>query len=237
VSCYHIRKMLVDYQGGELDEGQASAVGAHLNACAACRSALAELESEAAAYEAYAVKMESALDPAPESCERAMARASLQPLPEGDEHRPPGFAWDFRAFLSASPWVRQALAAALLVAISVTGTLIAVRYYPAKESPAYNQTLGRSSGDQSLDAALKSIQRAEQEYLDAIQILTGIIEKEKSTINPGMLADYQRNLKMIDEHIAAARKAYYAHPSDAELAFFMLAAYSRKVEILQDLAS
>jgi hypothetical protein len=109
--------------------------------------------------------------------------------------------------------------------------------YRSKEEAVPPQAAIRSSGAKSLDAALRSIQRAEQEYLDAIRVLSAIVEKEKATINPGALAEFQRNLKMIDEHIAAARSAYYAYPSDPELAFYMLAAYSRKVEMLQDLAS
>jgi hypothetical protein len=52
-----------------------------------------------------------------------------------------------------------------------------------------------------------------------------------------MIADLQSNLKRIDEHIAATRKAYYARPQDPELGLYMLAAYSRKVQLLQELTS
>jgi hypothetical protein len=81
------------------------------------------------------------------------------------------------------------------------------------------------------------VQRAEQEYLRAIQQLSAVVEKQKSTLDPRVIADLQRNLKLIDEHIAATRNAYYAHPQDPELGLFMLAAYSRKVQLLQDLTS
>ena len=237
MSCYYFRKRIAEYQGGELEERQAAALEAHLRSCAACRRELDLLESEASVYEAYGTKVESALDPSPEICERAMERAEAQPRQARNEDRPAGRAWGFGAFPPVSSWARQALAAAILVAVSITATLLTVDHYRAKEAAVPPQAVIKSSGEKSLDAALRSIQRAEQEYLDAIRVLSAIVEKEKATIDPRMLAEFQRNLKMIDEHIAAARSAYYAYPSDPELAFYMLAAYSRKVELLQDLAS
>jgi hypothetical protein len=237
LSCYHFRKRIAEYQGGELEACQAAEMEAHLRSCAACRRELALLESEAGVYEAYAARVESAFDPSPEICERAMERAAARPHSARNEDRPAGRAWGFGSFLPVSSWARQALAAAVLVAVSVAATLLMVDRYRLKEAAAPAQAEINSSGEKSLDAALRSIQRAEQEYLDAIRVLSAIVEKEKATINPGTLAEFQRNLKMIDEHIAAARSAYYAYPSDPELAFYMLAAYSRKVEMLQDLAS
>ena len=237
MSCYRFRNRIAEYQDGELEERQAAAMEEHLRSCATCRRELAQLESEARVYEAYAARVESALDPSPEVCERAMERAAAQPRPARDEGRPAGRAWGFGAFLPVSSWARQALAAAILVALSVTATLLMVDRYRPDEAAVPARAEINSSGEKSLDAALRSIQRAEQDYLDAIRVLTAIVEKQKATINPGTLAEYQRNLKMLDEHIAAARSAYYAYPSDPELAFYMLAAYSRKVEMLQDLAS
>ena len=68
-------------------------------------------------------------------------------------------------------------------------------------------------------------------------MLTAVVEKQKSTLDPGIVREIQANLSLVDQHIAATRQAYYAHPADAELAISMLTAYSRKVELLQDLAS
>jgi hypothetical protein len=51
-----------------------------------------------------------------------------------------------------------------------------------------------------------------------------------------LVAELDRNPKTIDEAIASAQKAYHAHPADPELAQYMLRAYQRKVELLQELA-
>ena len=237
MSCTHFRKRIEEYHDGELEADQTAVLEAHLRGCADCRRELALLKSEASVYQAYANEVENALDPSPEMCERAVERASSQPLPVPPESRRAGRTWEWQTLLQVSPWVRQALAAVVLVAMSVTATLLIVNRRAPDQGSRIPQATIESSEVNSLDAALRSIQRAEQEYLDAIRVLSAIVEKEKATINPVMLAEFQRNLKSIDEHIAAARGAYYAHPSDPELAFYMLAAYSRKVEMLQDLAS
>jgi hypothetical protein len=93
------------------------------------------------------------------------------------------------------------------------------------------------AGDKGLEAAVRAIQRAEQEYLQAIQVLSAIVDQRKSTLQAGLVQEMERNLKSIDESIAATRQAYYSHPSDPYLAQYMLAAYSKKVELLQELAS
>jgi hypothetical protein len=238
VRCYQVRRVIEDYHYGELEDRQAAKVATHLRACDGCRRELTLLEGEARVYEAYAAKTENALDVAPELWKRAIGGAA-PPLPpaDGRNARQSEARW-LRAVVPASPWVRQALAAALLVAVSVSATLLIVQRQRAKETVALQQEyVAAGSSEKSLEAALKSIQRAEQEYLNAIQQLNAIVEKQKPTLDPRLVAELQVNLKMIDEHIAATRKAYYAHPTDADLALLMLAAYSRKVELLQDLTS
>jgi hypothetical protein len=49
--------------------------------------------------------------------------------------------------------------------------------------------------------------------------------------------ELERNLKAIDENIEATRRAFREHPSDPEYALYMLAAYARKVDLLQEVAS
>lgn len=237
MNCDQVRKLIEDYHDQELPDWQAAQVRSHLQECPSCRRELAALEGEARVYDAYAAQVEGSLDVPPSLHERALAGAKIEPRTTvGGEHGSGRVPW-WSSVVPASPWARQALAAVLLVAVSVTGTLMVVEYRRAKEAAGAGQVAMVGSGEQSLDAALKAVQRAEQEYLNAIQILTGIVDNQKSTLNPSLLADLQQNLQLIDQHIAAARKAYYEHPTDTALAISMLAAYSRKVEMLQDLAS
>jgi len=231
--------MLEDHHDGELEEPLAAEVTAHLRDCPKCGSELAKLEREARLYEAYAAKTESALEPPPDLWQRALESPGTVLRPVAYDNRPVGWTRWLSALVPASSWARQAVAAMLLVAISITCTLIIGEHYRAKKIASLEETstTADTSEEKSLETALKSIQRAEQEYLTAIRELSAIVEKQKTSLDPRVVAELQTSIRLIDEHIAATRKAYYAHPKDAELALYMLAAYSRKVELLQDLTS
>ena len=235
MKCDQIPRLIEDYHYGELATAEAEEVAAHLRDCATCRQQVAALDSEARMYEAYAVRTESALEVPPD-----LWKGALEGREAGSVKTPQtgGARW-WSALVPASSLARQAIAAVLLAAISVTGTLLVVGNYRSGESLVTQQAASQAggSGAKSLENALQSIQRAEQEYLKAIQQLNAVVEKQRPNLDPRIYAELQVNLRLIDEHIAATRNAYYAHPQDAELALYMLAAYSRKVSLLQDLTS
>ena len=143
----------------------------------------------------------------------------------------------FTAAMPTGSRLRLALGACALIILSVSATLVTVQYYHSRYASNGERISTAQGGERNLAAALRSIQHAEQEYLDAIRVLSAIVDKRKASLEPSLLAEMEANLRAIDESIAATRKAYQAHPSDPELAQFMLAAYSRKVELLLDLAS
>jgi hypothetical protein len=236
VKCEQVRKLIEDYHDEELDDLRKADVAAHLSGCQDCRNELRVLEAESRVYEAYAARTDLGLELPPQLSDRIAARVSAAGAGSTQNRQHRAGTW-LRAMFPATPWVRQALAAVLLVAVSVSGTLLLVRHYRAGERGESGPVSAGDPGDRSLETALKSIQKAEQDYLAAIRILTDIVEKQKSTLDPKTLAEVQANLKLIDEHIEATRRAYHEHPSNADLALYMLAAYSRKVELLQDLAS
>jgi hypothetical protein len=236
MSCEACRNLLEEYQYGELGEVETAQVTDHLRDCAACREALGGLEREAGLFQAYARETESSIRLSPEIWTRLSSRTSAETAGGGktDMRRDQG---RLQALLSRKLWIRQAIAALLLVGVSITGTLVVERRYRARESNPSLQVDTLQGVGEGLQGAVQSVQRAEQEYLRAIQQLSAVVEKQKSTLEPRVIADLQSNLKLIDEHIAATRSAYYAHPQDPELGLFMLAAYSRKVQLLQDLTS
>ncbi len=233
MKCDQIARLIEDYHYGELETKAAAEVTAHLQDCGFCRQQLAALEREAGIYETYAARTERALEVSPDLWKGALEDSAVA---MAKARRTGGVRW-LSALLPASFWARQAIAAMLLVAVSVTGTLLIVEHYRSRETLVSQQVAGRAgtSGEKSLEYALQSIQLAEQEYLKAIQQLNAIVEKQKPSLDPRIYAELQVNLRLIDDHIAATRNAYYAHPQDAELALYMLAAYSRKVALLQDL--
>jgi hypothetical protein len=234
MKCDRIASLIEDYHYGELEQPESAEVAAHLQACASCRRVLASLERETTLYENYGAAVEKDLGSSP------VLRQGVQPAPAaaGAGVVPGRRGWR-DAMGPGHGWAVQAIAAMVLVAVSVAGTLLYVeRRQPAESRISQeNVALDVTTGDSSLNEALKSIQRAEQDYLKAIQQLNALVEKQKPSLEPRIYAELQVNLRMIDGHIAATRKAYYAHPQDAELALYMLAAYSKKVALLQDLTT
>ncbi len=242
MNCKQCRRLLESYQDGELAEAQAAKVHHHLSQCAACAGELEILQSEEALFERYRASQAeeaSAATPRWEAVRQSLVRAASVP---GGEDR-----FRLLRFLSASHWVRQAVYASLLVAVSIAGTLFIVRRErpapPAgaesvvRRTPGTTVAVSSDVNNQGLESAMRAVRRAEQEYLQAIHLLNEVVDRRKATMDPRLVREIEGNLKLIDQSIAATRRAYYERPSDPELAQYMLAAYSKKVELLQELAT
>jgi anti-sigma factor RsiW len=78
------------------------------------------------------------------------------------------------------------------------------------------------------------IARAEHEYRQAIRLLDSAIAKRKEGLSPEIVRQYQNSLALIDSSIAASRRALHEHPNDLAAGQFLLAAYAKKVELMQD---
>lgn len=237
MKCRRVLSLLESYHDGELGRRRADRVRAHLTACDSCARQFELLEKESDLFRRYMEVLEGELRPRPGAWDKLRAA-----MGEADARarggRLPGI---FRRL--PLPAARQIGLAAAVAAVSVAATLVAVRFHPwAGRGPAEPAALQREAqpagtGQRSLESALASIRRAEQEYQQAIRILSEMVEKRKPSLDAGLVAEFERNLRAIDQAIEATRAAYYARPSDPDLAIFMLAAYSRKVELLEELAS
>jgi hypothetical protein len=82
----------------------------------------------------------------------------------------------------------------------------------------------------------KQIARAAQEYKSAIRLLDTAIAKRRDTLDPVVLREYQASLALIDDSIAQSRRALTQRPNDINAGQFLLTAYAKKVELMQDLA-
>lgn len=80
------------------------------------------------------------------------------------------------------------------------------------------------------------VARAVREYQGAVKLLARAVEKRKSELDPNAVAQYESSLALIDESIAASRRALNENPTDPTAARFLLAAYSKKVELMQEIA-
>ncbi|HEX4945587.1 MAG TPA: zf-HC2 domain-containing protein [Blastocatellia bacterium] len=82
----------------------------------------------------------------------------------------------------------------------------------------------------------QQIAKATREYQSAIKLLERTIAKRKTQLDEGTVKQFEGSLAMIDASIAASRDALRAHPNDPTAARFLLAAYSKKVELMQEIA-
>ena len=249
MKCEECRELLLEYRDGELDEELAASMQLHLGSCNGCAGELRSLETEGKLYSRYRQALEQDLDVDRAMWDAIRGKISSAAGVQGGSTRSlkdsPSGHWRLGSALRHK-FVRQAAMAAALVLISVSATLFAVRYFDRlKRHPVDAGSVSlpstdteRSVGDEkSLEGAMRAIRNAEHDYIDAIRVLSEIVDKRKPTLDPRLALELERNLKAIDESIEATRKAYYARPSDPYLAQYMLTSYSRKVELLQEIAS
>jgi hypothetical protein len=82
----------------------------------------------------------------------------------------------------------------------------------------------------------QQIARAEREYRSAIHLLDSAIAKRRDSLDPAVMREYATSLAMIDDSIAKSRRALRERPDDIAAGQFLLAAYAKKVELMQDIA-
>ena len=82
----------------------------------------------------------------------------------------------------------------------------------------------------------QQLARAEREYQNTIQLLDRRIARRKDSLDPAILAHYQTSLALINESIETSRRALRERPKDDIAAQFLLAAYARKVELMEEVA-
>jgi len=106
---------------------------------------------------------------------------------------------------------------------------------PKSAHPVTNQTAPpRQLTDQEL--MNRQIARAEHEYQKAIRLLDQAIAKQRDRLDPELIKQYESSLALIDNSIAASRRALRERPDDPTTGQFLLAAYAKKLDLMQDIA-
>jgi hypothetical protein len=242
MKCSEIEQLIEDYEYGELSPPLMQEVEAHLAFCRNCSRLFESLQSEAKMYETYGKTLESAIAIAPSMWDKVHDELAAESAIDRNRLRGKylfGRSFSFSKLLPDSAIARRMLYASILMLISIGSALLVIHYHdgnkPAMEATKAPQQV-QPVEQRSLQNALLAIQRAEREYVEAIRVLNNIVERHKASLDPKLATELERNLKAIDEAIASTQKAYHDHPTDPELAQYMLAAYQKKVELLQELA-
>lgn len=233
MKCFQVERLMEDYNDRELSREQVPEVEAHLSGCMHCSRLLDSLRREDKTYESFGKDLEQSLEIPPtmwaKICRGLDAESSIESEPVRRDRAGwlSGF-WNMRLHFTA---FRQVVFASILLAILAGGILLVIHRHGGSSAITADREQRRD-----LQYALLSIQKAEKQYVQAIQVLSSIVDQRKASLDPGVVAELDRNLKIVDEAIASAQRAYRAHPADSDLALYMLRAYQKKVELLQDLA-
>ncbi|MGH9959678.1 MAG: anti-sigma factor family protein [Pyrinomonadaceae bacterium] len=93
------------------------------------------------------------------------------------------------------------------------------------------QTNSKTRGPEQL------VHEAEQKYLAAIAMLSRTIERRRTSVDPETRAKLEQALVSIDRTIAGTRRVVRQHPDDPIAVKYMLAAYSKKVDVLRQMSN
>lgn len=105
---------------------------------------------------------------------------------------------------------------------------------PATAAPAAKRSESRRLSESEVINA--QVARAVREYEGAVKLLGRAVAKRKQELDPRAVAQFEDSLALIDQSIVASRRALREHPDDPTAARFLLAAYSKKVELMQEIA-
>jgi hypothetical protein len=94
--------------------------------------------------------------------------------------------------------------------------------------------IDRKLADQEL--LNRQIARAEREYQKAIRLLDQAIAKQRDRLDPALIKQYESSLALIDDSINASRRALRERPDDPAAGQFLLSAYARKLDLMQEIS-
>jgi len=81
------------------------------------------------------------------------------------------------------------------------------------------------------------VRDAEQKYLTAIAMLSRDVNRRRSQLDPMMLARFDVSLSEIDRTIKETRQVVRENPEDPIALQYLLAAYSKKVDVLREMTN
>jgi hypothetical protein len=199
----------------QLSSREAVRLERHLEKCGECRAMAEDFRVMAGAA--------AKLDP-PEPADNAWRGIRAKLAAADTEPARTGFATGRRTLFGAGvPALRYAGAAALAVALVVTGVIVGLRL-GREDAPAAR---GNSEA-----YTLAKLDEAERHYLAAIQSLNEAFAAGKEGQPPQVVELFDRSLSVIDATIQACRRAVFEEPDDLEARSYLLAAYTRKVTLL-----
>lgn len=103
--------------------------------------------------------------------------------------------------------------------------------------PARTSNVNQKSRASTALTPAQLVRNAEQNYLKAIAMLSRDVNRRRSQLDPIMLARFDASLSEIDRTIKETRLVARQNPEDPIALQYLLAAYSKKVDVLREMTN
>jgi len=208
MNCVELQKSLVENENGSSAEQQA-----HLKSCPECSALVGELKQIASA----AIELQATAEPSPRvwnSIEIALRQEGLIRTPRAS-HSWPGRSL-IPSFGSRWGWARWMVpvAAALLIAVGV---------YVRQRSQSMQ--LAENTAPPAVSAVVSDLEIAGLNDNDLLE--------EISQQAPALRAQYEDNLRRVNQFIEDAKSDVAANPNDAEARRTLVEAYQQKAMLFE----
>lgn len=104
------------------------------------------------------------------------------------------------------------------------------------QTPGPVKAAKNSPPRQALRERTPTLLPGERNYVRTIAALNATIKSKGRPMRPGLQVEYEHNLAVVDQAIAATRAAAQRNPKDPDAAQFVMAAYQSKVELMTQVA-
>ncbi len=219
INCPDAQEDVSLWMDGKLDPFQAETVGKHIKSCAECAAFYQDLRSIREGVERLEL-----FDPP----EHIWTSLRLQLSDEGlIRSKPRGAFW--AAFLPKHfPYLKPAWSGAILALFLGVSSLLV--YDLTTRSPVVPDPIVVTSHQEDLTEELR---KAEANYRAAIEALSASSRKKLEGLDPVLAQVFHDNLATMDYYLNECKRAVENSPQNPLAHRYLLAAYQKKVELMQ----
>jgi hypothetical protein len=218
-------EVLNEFVDGTLADAGRAEVERHLESCADCRAIVHDLRELAGSARTLEPR-----EP-PVRVWTRLERAIR--LEGGPPRREDGFR-SAAARLSASRYLWPALAAAAVVVLAVSITLVRFARPAARPGGAPAETAASTAAAADAQSVEAELRQASEHYEKAIRGLEQIARTEQGALDSQTAATLQKNLATIDQAISESRAALRSQPNSEPAQQSLIDNFKTKIALLQD---
>ena len=223
IKCTDILEEVSSWVDGELDPSRAEAVEKHLKSCPLCAAFHKDLHSIRAGVEGL-----EPLDPP----EHLWTNLRFQLEAEGLIRSKPKESFWAALLPKRLPDLKPAWSGAILALFLGIGSLLV--YDLTTRSPVVPVPAVSTSHQ---EAVLEELRKAEANYRAAIEALSASSREKLESLDPVLAQVFHDNLATMDYYLHECKEAVKNSPENPLAHRYLLAAYQKKVELMQTIVT